>query len=128
MVSAYVEFWNRAFDFNGITTRRNYWLTVLMNFIVIFVLSLFPLDPFYILNVSGSYGVPITIATIYSFVALVPGIAITVRRLNDARFSGLFILLELIPIAGIVVFIMTLLPANYNDNKWYEMDREHGSY
>lgn len=41
---------------------------------------------------------------------LIPTLAMNWRRLHDANFSGLFYLLVLTSIGGIVVFVMTLLP------------------
>jgi len=43
---------------------------------------------------------------------IIPSIAVTVRRLHDADYSGWFYLLHLIPYLGsLVVFIFTLLPS-----------------
>jgi uncharacterized membrane protein YhaH (DUF805 family) len=38
-----------------------------------------------------------------------PTLAVTVRRLHDANFSGWFVLLQLVPVAAIALFIMTLI-------------------
>ncbi|MGX5681504.1 DUF805 domain-containing protein [Schumannella luteola] len=44
---------------------------------------------------------------------IIPEIALTVRRLHDANFSGWLYLLHLIPYLGaLIVFILTLLPTN----------------
>ena len=43
---------------------------------------------------------------------IIPSIALTVRRLHDANFSGWLYLLHLIPSLGsLIVFILTLLPS-----------------
>ena len=39
-----------------------------------------------------------------------PSIAVAWRRLHDANFSGLFYLLNLTSIGGIVVLVMTIMP------------------
>lgn len=44
---------------------------------------------------------------------VIPGIALTVRRLHDGNFSGWLYLLHLIPSVGsIIVLVLTLLPSN----------------
>lgn len=48
---------------------------------------------------------------------IIPTFALTVRRLHDANFSGLFLLLGFVPfIGGLIVTILLLMP-----------DREEGS-
>ncbi|MGO2034911.1 MAG: DUF805 domain-containing protein [Brevibacterium sp.] len=47
---------------------------------------------------------------LFALAMIVPTIAINWRRLHDAGFSGLFYLLTLTSIGGLVVFVMTLLP------------------
>ncbi|MDO7881334.1 DUF805 domain-containing protein [Salinibacterium soli] len=45
--------------------------------------------------------------------AIIPEIALTVRRLHDANFSGWMYLLHLIPyLGGLIVLILNLLPSN----------------
>jgi uncharacterized membrane protein YhaH (DUF805 family) len=59
-----------------------------------------------LLAVSGLFG-------IWALGTLIPAIAVTVRRLRDAGFPGLFVLLWLIPtiLGNIAVFAMTLFPS-----------------
>ena len=53
------------------------------------------------------------IGAIIALALLIPGIALTVRRLHDANFSGWLYLLHLIPSVGnLIVFVLTLLPSN----------------
>jgi uncharacterized membrane protein YhaH (DUF805 family) len=47
---------------------------------------------------------------LFSLAVVVPGIAVTVRRLHDGNFSGAFYLLSLIGLS-IVVLILTLMPS-----------------
>lgn len=47
---------------------------------------------------------------VFGLAVLVPSIAVAWRRLHDADFSGLFYLLHLTGIGGIVVLVMTIMP------------------
>jgi uncharacterized membrane protein YhaH (DUF805 family) len=49
---------------------------------------------------------------VWALATLLPWIAGTVRRVRDAGFSGLFVLVVLIPVVGfILLFILTLFPS-----------------
>jgi uncharacterized membrane protein YhaH (DUF805 family) len=50
---------------------------------------------------------------------LLPSLAVTIRRLHDAGYSGWLYLLTLVPYVGaIVVFVFTLLNSQPLDNRW----------
>jgi len=66
-MTEYLNFWVNYFNFTDRTTRKGYWMMVLVNAIIIFVLNFFPILP-----------------TIYSLATFIPGIAIIVRRFRDA--------------------------------------------
>lgn len=59
-----------------------------------------------------------TLAVVYYFGTLLPGIAARIRRLHDIGLSGWIILIALIPyLGGIALFIMSLLPSEDRTNK-----------
>ncbi|HTE61819.1 MAG TPA: DUF805 domain-containing protein [Solirubrobacteraceae bacterium] len=62
----------------------------------------------------GPIFIPFVIVGFLLFLAvLVPGIAVTVRRLHDANLSGLLYLLVLVPSFGsLIVLVLTLLPSS----------------
>lgn len=41
MIKAYIDFWKRAFDFSGRSTRPDYWWAYLVNVIIITILTVF---------------------------------------------------------------------------------------
>ena len=48
MIKAYIDFWKRAFDFRGRSTRPDYWWAYLVNVIIITILTVFcVLIPFF---------------------------------------------------------------------------------
>jgi len=95
----YVEFWKRYVDFGGRTSRRNYWMVVLIEVIISVIFSIF-----YIINA----GLGNTLEGIYSLATLIPGLAICVRRLHDTNRSGLNLLWLLLPLVGWIILIVYL--------------------
>ena len=52
---------------------------------------------------------PIVLVVSWPFINLVPGIAMTVRRLHDTGRSGLHYLFVFIPLAGAVILLVLML-------------------
>ncbi|MGI9824610.1 DUF805 domain-containing protein [Agromyces sp. Marseille-Q5079] len=57
-------------------------------------------------------GAPILVSLLLSLPLLLPWIAVTVRRLHDTNRSGWWYLLSLIPMAGYVVLVFTILESD----------------
>ncbi|MBE0691874.1 MAG: DUF805 domain-containing protein [Aquamicrobium sp.] len=56
---------------------------------------------------------------LFVLATIVPGVAITVRRIHDIGLSGWFYLLILVPsVGGLIIFIFSLIPSQKYDNKW----------
>ena len=90
LINAYVEMWKRAFDFGGVSGRKVFWYAVLINFIIGLIL--------------GIIGI-LALSSLYSLLAFVPGLSLGIRRMRDIGKSPFFVLLALIPIAGIFIYI-----------------------
>ena len=56
--------------------------------------------------------------TIYSWGALIPGLALTFRRLHDGGYSGWAYLWLLLPIAGSLIFLLIIFWSSDADNKY----------
>ena len=93
----------------------------LVNFLVgvAFVLILVPLIPS-----AGDSGVPVGLAVwvvtfcAYVLVTIVPGLAVSVRRLHDADLSGLWLLLSFVPLGGFVILVFHLLDGTPGSNRY----------
>ena len=85
MLSLYPQFWNRAFDFEGRTSRIDYWKIVLVNLILGGVLSRISPSAIYIVFVVAS---------------ICPGLAMNIRRIRDTGRAWQWILISLIPFIG----------------------------
>jgi uncharacterized membrane protein YhaH (DUF805 family) len=56
---------------------------------------------------------------LYSLATLVPGIAVTVRRLHDTDRSGWWLLIALVPVIGaLVLFIIMVLDSHPGENRY----------
>ncbi len=99
LVDSYTEAWKRYVDFGGVTDRPGFWWYVLANFIVGIIFSI-------ISRIIGNN----ILSYLYSLAVLIPGIAITCRRLRDAGYNPLWILLCLTGIGSLVVLIFTCMP------------------
>lgn len=110
MIEAYKKFWKNAFNFKGRSTRADFWYVMLANFIIGFVLGF----------VDGLLGITVmtTIATIYSFVCIIPSLALEVRRMHDVNKSGWYLLMSFIPLVGWIFVLVAYCTASVEPNKY----------
>ena len=87
MLSFYPQFWTQAFDFEGRTSRIDYWKIVLVNLIIGAVLS----------KIS-----PSAVYIVFAVASICPGLAMNIRRIRDTGRSWQWIFISLIPIMGFV--------------------------
>ena len=105
----YLEVLKKYAVFNGRARRKEYWMFFLLNFIIALMLLLFEL-------LVGSGGI---IGLMYSLAVLIPGIAVTIRRLHDTDRSGWWIFIGLVPLIGaIVCLILMILDSTPGDNRY----------
>lgn len=103
--------------FKGRAPRSEYWWWVFMHLVILICAiagDLYFLDPYAQPSLN-----PLTYFTGFWIIAtFIPNIAVTVRRLHDAGYSGLWYLLNFAPFGPIVVFIMTLFPSEVDANAY----------
>lgn len=88
-------------DFDGKATRKEFWMFVLINFLVSIIVWVI----WWIIHLWF-------LGAIYSLWVFLPSLAITVRRLHDIGKSWWWILISLIPfIWAIWLFILLVLPS-----------------
>lgn len=108
--------------FEGRAGRPEYWFSTLGFFIILF-LAFIPAVGLTVLADNDVTFTPLCVGYFLlcgiSFVlTIIPNIAVSVRRLHDAGFSGWFYLLCFIPnIGGIILFVFALLPSA-KPNRW----------
>lgn len=83
-------------EFEGRARRMEYWMFVLVNLGVLFVLGM----------LEHLVGLPSVLVSLYSLAILIPSIAVSVRRLHDTDRSGWWILIGFIPLIGTLVLLV----------------------
>lgn len=81
--------------FSGRARRKEYWYFVLFNIIISIAVSII-----------GSILGTTLLDKLYALAILLPGLAVSVRRLHDIDRSGWWLLLIFIPIAGPIILLV----------------------
>ncbi len=110
----YLMVWKKYAEFDGRARRTEYWMFVLFNLLVIIALGIAAgCGVALIANkiwIGGILCVPIVI---YVLAAIIPSIAVAVRRFHDTGKSGwlllLFIVLGIIPILGFIASVIQIV-------------------
>lgn len=95
--------------FSGRATRKEFWYAMLFQVVVMALLSGPSYEKFPITGILG---------TIFSWGTLIPGLAVTFRRLHDTGKSGWNLLFNLIPVLGNIMFLIMLCLGSEPDNDY----------
>lgn len=102
----YLLVFKRYAEFSGRSRRKEYWMFALINCIITWVPYLLGLG---LLLPAPKLGMALlTLAIIYSLAMLIPGLAVSVRRLHDTGKTGWLLLIALIPIVGPIILLVFL--------------------
>jgi len=110
-------------DFRTRSRRKEYWMFVLFNIIFAIVAAIIDgvLGTTFKMDLgmgeqSMGYGY---VYLLYALVTLVPGLAVSVRRMHDVGKSGWFLLIGLIPIIGAIwLLVLACTDGQLGPNKW----------
>ncbi len=111
-MNEYIMFWKRAFDFSGRSRRREFWIPWAIHAFggtLIWLLSLILFSDILFITMC-----------IVSLAGIVPGIAISVRRLHDLGYSGAWLLIWLLPFGGVILLIAHFMDGNIGPNRYGE--------
>jgi len=134
MFTAYKKFWTHYADFEGKSTRSDYWWSVLCNVLITLpfgimafgsiLVAIFNVvqqatyydyegefDPSIFISSLGSEFFIIILLSVFGIATLVPNLAIIVRRLRDAGYHWAFIFLYAGPILLMWVPFLNILGA-----------------
>ncbi|WP_103665191.1 DUF805 domain-containing protein [Gracilimonas amylolytica] len=111
----YLKVLKQYADFNGRARRKEYWMFVLINMVIAFILGF--LD-----GLIGTYeaqsGLGV-LSGLYSLFVLIPGVAVGVRRLHDIGKSGWMLLIAFIPIIGFIWLLVLLVLDSHPGSNQY---------
>jgi adenine-specific DNA-methyltransferase len=106
----YFEVWKKYAVFTGRAHRTEFWMFALVNFCIGIAFSI-------LVRAIGP-GM-LVLEWVYGLAALVPSIAVAVRRLHDTDKSGLLVLLWFIPLVGwLIVLILCALEGTRGPNRF----------
>ena len=111
----YLKVLKQYADFSGRARRKEFWMFSLFNMIFSYALV------FIFAAIGAATGVIELsfLSYIYSLAVFIPGLAVTVRRLHDTGKSGLYILIALIPLAGVIwLLVLLCMEGETKPNKW----------
>lgn len=94
-------------QFSGRARRKEYWMFVLFNTIASVVA----------LTIDGALGIQILLL-VYMLATIIPSIAVSIRRLHDTNRSGWWLLLNLVPLANIVVLVLMCFDSTPGSNQY----------
>jgi len=94
----YQEFWKKWNVFDGKSTVREFWMVVLVNFIIGIIIGI----------IVSIIKVPI-LSTLWGLAIIIPQWAIMIRRFHDTGRSGWYWLWILLPIIGWIIVIIALI-------------------
>lgn len=96
--------------FSGRARRAEYWYFYLFSSLVSIFLGI----------ISAVISEKLSILTlVYSFAVIIPGLAVSVRRLHDIGKSGWMLLLGLIPLVGAIwLFVLSVMDSTPGENKY----------
>ena len=94
----YIAMWQNFANFNDRADLRDYWMAWLINFLIGLAIG-----------VVVAIVKPLAfVSTLYSLAALIPGLAISVRRLNDAGYTWKSLLWYFCPLVGWIIVLVRL--------------------
>lgn len=117
MIEAYKKFWKGYVDFTGCSTPSDYWFAYSAHVLILFAWYLL-LAVFERMAAETGSSDLFTIGVIlpliffaYGVATVLPGIAITIRRLRDAGYHWAFIFLRFaLGIGGIILLVLYCQP------------------
>jgi uncharacterized membrane protein YhaH (DUF805 family) len=130
----YLKVLRQYADFNGRARRKEYWMFVLFNFIIMFggmivlgiIAQIIESMTFtvsadsQVAQAKGSgNGVVAIVVILYVLATIIPSLAVAVRRLHDTNQSGWMMLIGLIPVLGGIWLLMSMVEeGDKGDNKY----------
>lgn len=111
----YLEVLSKYAVFSGRARRKEYWFFILFN--AIFAIAAMILDYRLGFTIEDlGYG---PLYLVYALATLIPGLAVTVRRLHDVGKSGWYFLFGFIPlVGGLILLYFAIMPGDPGHNEY----------
>jgi uncharacterized membrane protein YhaH (DUF805 family) len=101
--------YQRYFDFNGRSTRPEYWWWTLWYWGVLIFGGI-------VANIAPLLGI---LMVIFLLSAIIPNLAVTIRRLHDTNRSGFWFFISLVPfVGGLWLLVLMCSESTMGPNQW----------
>ena len=104
----FIEALKKYAVFTGRSRRKEYWYFFLFNILIAIALGI----------VDGVVGSSPLFGGLYSLAILIPGIAVSIRRLHDVGKSGWWLLLGFVPLVGLVLLYFMVQDSQPGGNEY----------
>ncbi len=102
-------FFSNYVNFSARSTRSEYWYVCLFSLLISIPIAV----------IDSAIGVNV-LSILWTLATLIPGIAISIRRMHDIGRSGWWLLINLIPIVGAIIFLVFTCKASDGSNQYGE--------
>lgn len=114
-VEAVKLFFSNYTNFKGRSTRSEYWWAALLVGVVSCVLYV---PVFSSVQSGGNPGILGILYSVWSLATLVPSLSANWRRLHDIGKSGIYILINFIPVVGSILYLLQVIKPSAPQNEW----------
>ena len=114
MKESFISVFKNWRNFSSRACRSEYWFYVLSIFLIAFVIAIVE-TLLGVFNEEIGYG---PLSFLFQIITIIPSISVTSRRLQDRGISGWWQLSYILIIPIFVIFILLMLPAKEDENKW----------
>lgn len=109
-VNCYLDAWHKYLNFNGRSTRKDYWGFFLINILVSALIALAEV----IVGMGDGF-----ISSLYALAVICPNITLCTRRLHDVGRSGWWQLASIVPLLNFyLLYLLWIKPGTEGDNKF----------
>jgi uncharacterized membrane protein YhaH (DUF805 family) len=117
----YLKVFRQYSDFSGRARRKEYWMFVLFNVLFSFI-ALIMDNMLGLASPEKGYGI---IYGLYILVILIPGFAVSTRRLHDVGKSGWMLLIVFIPFGALWLLFLLGADGEEGANKWGDSPKNY---
>ncbi len=114
MQESFISVFKNWLDFSGRACRSEFWYFQLSVTLISLILGIAE-------TIGGAPGEEFgygPLSTLFQIIIIIPSISVTSRRLQDRGVSGWWQLSYLTIIGILVIFVLAMLPAKDDENKW----------
>lgn len=114
-------------QFKGRSRRKEYWMFMLFNLVISFALGFLGgfIEAYFNIGTDMDLGL---LASLYILLTLVPSLAVSIRRLHDTNHSGWWLLIAIIPFAGLWILWLLCKDSDHTENRYGPIPYQYGLY